>query len=128
MVKSELKKELEIIVEKIKKQNELFNKKIKELNPLDAAKNPKLYEKFMPVIDQFQDDLTYVSSEIYNVIESLNENLSNMFDSVEKELEKLDNSEIDEEDYNTEENEEENEELDLEGPTVETSFNFNNEE
>lgn len=120
MAKSELRKELEAIVEKMKKQHQLFEGKVDGLDPVAAAKSPKLYEKFMPVIDQFQEDLTYISSETYQIVQSINDKLANMFDSIEAELEKLDDSEIEEE--STEELEESG--LELEGSNVETELNF----
>jgi hypothetical protein len=128
MSNSILKEEMKSLVEKMDKQYKLLEEKIKSVNCMEAANDPSLYEKFMPIIEQYQDDLTYISTEACNIIEKLNETLSNMFDSVEKELEILDDSIV--EDNVESENiiiDDTNEDVIIQGSLIETKITYKDE-
>jgi hypothetical protein len=117
MSDSNLKKSCNDLVEKITKDYDLIKSKVNGLDTKEVAKKPSIYDKIKPIVDGFQDDLVDVTSKIYNIINDLNTTLSDFFDSVEKDLELLDESEL--EDEIVEEVIEENEDLDnLQGPDI----------
>jgi hypothetical protein len=127
MSKTKLREELEFIVDRIKKEKELFEKKIDNIDYIAAAKDPKIYEKFVPIIDQFQEDLIYITNTFYEINNSINDKLGNMYDEIEKKLEELDSTDL--EDINSmEENNSELEETleaDLEGSIITTEITYN---
>lgn len=102
MSDSNLRKNCNDLVEKIVKEYDLIKTKVNSLDSKEVAKKPSIYEKIKPIVDNFQDDLVDVTSKIYDIINDLNTTLSNFFDSVEKDLELLDESELDNEEYDTE--------------------------
>jgi hypothetical protein len=117
MSDSNLKKSCNDLIEKITKDYDLIKSKVNGLDTKEVAKKPLIYDKVKPIVDGFQDDLVDVTSKIYNIINDLNTTLSDFFDSVEKDLELLDESELENE--IVEEDLEENEDLDnLQGPEI----------
>lgn len=125
MVESNLKKSCNDLVEKIVKEYDLIKTKVNNLDSKEVAKKPSIYEKIRPVVDNFQNDLVDVTSKIYNIITDLNATLLTFFDSVEKDLELLDESELDdeedEEDFEIEgsdTDEDEDDLANLDGPNI----------
>ena len=120
MSETNLKKDGSLLLEKIKKEYDLLNQKIVSVNFKEAAKDSLIYEKFMPIVDKYQEDLVYISTEIYNIIEKLNSNLVTMFDGIENEISELDGDivEVDSQD----DNEDFVVDKELEGATITTEI------
>jgi hypothetical protein len=124
MADTELRKEMSELVTKIEKQYSLLKEKISNVNAEEAAKKPSIYEKFMPIVDQFQEDLVFISTKAYNIIEDLNEKLVTMFDGIDKALEVLDSIELEDDGEEIIEEPEDEILMDLEGPNVVSEINF----
>lgn len=86
MSKTELRKEFEALVKKITVQKDLFIKRIKNVDLKKAAEDPSEYENFTPLIDEFQNDLTYLDKEIYDVIDQISDELIKLYEGVENEI------------------------------------------
>ena len=126
MADTNLKKSGNELLEKIRKEYDLLKSKIKGVDcKVAAQEDSPSYEKFMPVVDKFQEDLVDISSGIYKIIEELNSDLETMFDGIEKELEIIDNSVVEEPEETLEESEETVEDSDigeLEGPSISSNL------
>ncbi|MCK9440276.1 MAG: hypothetical protein M0Q13_02490 [Methanothrix sp.] len=124
MADTNLKKNGNELLEKIRKEYDLLKAKIKGVDYKVAAQEDlPSYEKFMPIVEKFQEDLFDITDGIHKVIEELNSDLETMFSGIEKELEIIDNSISEDSEEIIDESDESNI-GELEGPKITSDLDF----
>lgn len=130
MSKTELRKEFEVLVKKLDIQKNLLVKKVQNVDIQKSASDSAEYENFMPLIEEFQNDLDFIHNQIYNLIDNLNDSVIKMYDDIEKAFNDIpdedfdavgENGELIEDDIKIEDGDVVFFDLEVEGPDIEDS-------